>query len=284
MKILVTGANGMVGSYFPKIFDKDKLVLTDIEDLDVRDPDAAFKWMEKENPDIVYHLAAKTDVDKCELEVEDAYLTNTIGTQNIALACQKYNKVMVYISTAGVFDGKKIEPYTEFDLPNPVNIYGKTKLEGEVIVRDLLYKFYIVRAGWMMGGGPAKDKKFVYKVIRISEINEVLRAVNDKFGSPTYALDLVKGLKELTKTGYFGLYHMTNTGIVCSRYEVAIEIFKILNNYIKIIPVSSAYFPLPALRARSEAMQNMKLDLLKINKMRSWKAALKEYLRESTQN
>lgn len=279
MKLLVTGAGGMVGSYFPKVFKKDEMILTGIDDLDVRDPDAAFRFVEKENPDIVYHLAAETDVDKCEFEVNHAFLTNTIGTQNIALACQKYNKVMVYISTAGVFDGEKIDPYTEFDLPNPINVYGKTKLEGEIIVRGLLSRFYIVRAGWMIGGGANKDKKFVNKMIRLSKTSKVLKAVDDKFGSPTYAYDLVKGLKQLTRTGYFGLYHMTNTG-VCTRYDVAVEIFRILDKDVKVVPVSSAHFPLPAQRARSEAMRNMKLELLKIHNMRSWKAVLKSYLKE----
>jgi len=284
--IFVTGANGMVGSYLEEVFKKEELYLTDfnvdsktakINFLDIRDPEAVKKEIKKVRPQFVLHLAAKTDVDKCEIEVDDAYLTNVIGTQNISLACQDLNAIMIYISTAGVFGGDKIEPYTEFDHPNPVNVYGRTKLEGEKIVQSLLNKYYIVRAGWMMGGRE-KDKKFVGKIVQLFKEKDKILAVNDKIGSPTYAHDLLEGIKKLISTNYFGLYHMTNRG-VCSRYDVAVEIGRILKKKIPVEPVSSALFPLPAPRARSEAMRNYKLELLGIVKMRTWQEALKEYLK-----
>jgi len=284
--IFVTGANGMVGSYLEEVFKKEELYLTDfnvdsktakINFLDIRDPEAVKKEIKKVRPQFVLHLAAKTDVDKCEIEVDDAYLTNVIGTQNISLACQDLDAIMIYISTAGVFGGDKIEPYTEFDHPNPVNVYGRTKLEGEKIVQSLLNKYYIVRAGWMMGGRE-KDKKFVGKIVQLFKEKDKILAVNDKIGSPTYAHDLLEGIKKLISTNYFGLYHMTNRG-VCSRYDVAVEIGRILKKKIPVEPVSSALFPLPAPRARSEAMRNYKLELLGIVKMRTWQEALKEYLK-----
>lgn len=291
--IFVTGANGMVGSYLVEIFNKEELYLTDcvvnpsnakINFLDIRKPEDVMNEIKKNKPKFVIHLAAKTDVDKCELEVDDAYLTNAIGTQNVALACQEVGAIMVYVSTAGVFGGEKIEPYTEFDHPNPANVYGWTKWEGEKIVQSLLNKYYIVRAGWMIGG-KEKDKKFVGKMVHLfsqrdspGKERDKIQAVSDKIGSPTYAHDLLEGMRKLITTGYHGLYHMTNRG-VCSRYDVAVEIGKILKKKIPVEPVSSALFPLPAPRARSEAMRNYKLELLGIVKMRTWQEALEEYLK-----
>ena len=274
--ILISGAGGMVGSYVKEVFGENDVFPTDIDTMDVTDYSQVEEKVKETKPDIILHLAAKTDVDKCEIEIDDAYLTNTIGTQNVALACQQTGAIMIYVSTAGVFYGDKIEPYTEFDQPNPANVYGRTKWEAEKIVQFLLNKYYIVRAGWMIGGGE-KDKKFVGKMVQLFNEKDKILAVNDKIGSPTYARDLVDGIKKLIKTNYYGLYHMANRG-VCSRYDVAVEIDRILNRKIPIEPVSSALFPLPAPRARSEAMRNYKLELLEIIKMRTWKEALKEYL------
>lgn len=274
--MLVTGANGMVGSYLREVFAGRELLLTDIDSLDVRVPGRVMETAKEKKPEFVLHLAAETDVDLCEKNADHAFLTNTIGTQNAALACQETGAVMIYVSTAGVFGGGKQEPYTEFDQPGPVNVYGRTKWEGEKITQCLLNRYYIVRAGWMIGGGE-KDKKFVGKIARQFGEKERILAVNDKIGSPTYARDLLEGIKKLMETGYYGLYHMTNKG-VCSRYDVAVEIGRILKKKTPVEPVSSDLFPLPAPRARSEAMRNYKLELLDIHRMRSWQDALKEYL------
>jgi dTDP-4-dehydrorhamnose reductase len=226
------------------------------------------------------HLAAETDVDKCELEPDHAYLTNTIGTQNVALMCQKHDIEMVYISTIGVFYGDKPEPYTEFDEPNPINVYGRSKLEGEKIVQNLLKRYYIVRAGWMIGGGPKRDKKFVGKIIRLLDKTNRLKAVYDKVGSPTYTVDFSGCLADLIETGFYGLYHCTNKGYG-SRFDVAKKIVEFLGRSDVIVePVSSAYFPLSAARARSEMSRNYKLELLGLDKMRRWEDALQEYLEQ----
>lgn len=277
--ILLTGSNGMVGSYFHELKDTfdEELILTDIDTLDVRDYSQVNKQISQNDCSCVIHLAAETDVDLCDKDPDHAFRTNTLGTQNVALACREKDVLMVYISTAGVFgaDGKA-GPFTEFDTPNPANVYGMTKLKGEEVVEKFLRKYFIIRAGWMMGG-KEKDKKFVAKIKKLMETKEELRVVNDKIGSPTYAKELVMGIRELLKTDYYGLFHMTNIG-TCSRYEMACEMAKILKKDVKITPVSSAYFPLPAPRAYSEAMRNMKLDLLGWNRMSHWKDALREYL------
>ena len=280
--MLVTGAGGMVGSYVPEQFQDYSLVLTDIVDgcvpLDVRDPGAVMRAVADARPDVVLHLSAATDVDRCEREPDWAFHSNAIGTQNVALACQKHDAVMVYISTGGVFGGDKADPYTEFDTPRPANVYGEAKLAGERIVETLLSRYFIVRAGWMIGGG-AKDKKFVGKMLQLIRTGPgPLSAVHDKIGSPTYARELVAGLRALIETGYYGLYHLGNKGS-CSRYDVALELRAILNRLdVRIDPVSSAHFPLSAPRARSEAIRNLKLDLLGLNLMRPWREALRGYV------
>jgi dTDP-4-dehydrorhamnose reductase len=281
-KILVTGAGGMVGGYVSGVFSDYELVLTDIVEgfmrLDIRDPIAVKATLEHSKPDIVLHLAAATDVDRCEQKPDWAYHTNTIGTQNVALACQAFSVPLVYVSTAGVFWGDKPEPYIEFDVPKPINVYGHSKLAGEQIVSSLLQRYYIVRAGWMIGGGE-RDKKFVGKIAQlIAEGRNPLQVVDDKLGSPTYGKDLLGGIHRLIETGYYGLYHMVNKGI-CSRYDVALAVRDALKRSdISIIPVSSAHFPLPAPRARSEAMRNLKLELLGLDLMRPWEDALYEYV------
>src|SRR4030067_3212561 len=159
-----------------------------------------------------------------------------------------------------------------------MNVYGHSKLAGEQIISTLLQRYYIVRAGWMIGGG-RRDKKFVGKIARlILEGRNQLQVVNDKFGSPTYAKDLLLGIRDLIETGYFGVYHMVNKGC-CSRYDVALSIVDVLRRTdISIIPIASSYFPLPASRARSGALRNLKLELLGIDKMRPWQEALREYI------
>ncbi|HTY74082.1 MAG TPA: dTDP-4-dehydrorhamnose reductase [Candidatus Nanoarchaeia archaeon] len=287
MKVLVTGAAGMLGSSLCPILTKKghKVIATDLnpgdeklETLDVRSIKQMDVFMDKVKPDIVMHLAAETDVDRCEVEPDHAYHTNTIGTQNVVLSCQKRNTPMVYISTIGVFYGDQADPYTEFDNPNPINIYGRSKLEGEKIVQSLLNRYYIVRAGWMVGGGPKRDKKFIGKIIRRMNETNLLKAVNDKIGSPTYTVDFSRCLADLVETNYYGLYHCTNKGYG-SRFDVAKKIVEILGRSdVTVEPVSSAYFPLPAARARSEMSRNYKLELLGMDTTRNWEDALKEYI------
>lgn len=281
-RILVTGAGGMAGSYAPKVFEDWDTILTDVvagyDRLDIHDPSAVMKRLSEARPDVVLHLAAATNVDRCEQYPDEAYLSNAIGTQNVALACQSTGAVLVYIGTGAVFNGEKPDPYLEYDLPSPANVYGHSKLAGEQIVASLLQRYYIVRASWIIGGG-AKDKKFIGKIVQLLlDGRKELLAVDDKFGSPAYAKELLYGIKELVGTGYYGLYHMVNTGM-CSRYEVALAVRDALGlSGVAIRPVSSAHFPLPAPRPRSEALRNMKLDLLGLNRMQPWQDAVREYV------
>lgn len=254
--------------------------LAGIEKLDITDRDAVLDRVQRFKPDYIFHLAAETDVDRCEKDPDHAFRVNTIGTENMALVCQQLDIKLIYISTAGVFFGDKQGPYTEFDIPNPANVYGVSKLQGEVIVRNLLSKYFIVRAGWMVGGWEI-DKKFVYKIVQqLKEGKTELRVVSDKFGSPTFTKDFARNLVELVKAGRYGLYHMTNKGSG-SRHDIAVKIVELMGfkNKVTVSPINSAQFPLPAPRACSEMMRNYKLDLINLNLMPQWEKSLEEYIR-----
>ena len=252
--------------------------VTDIQDMDVRDFDLVHRTMVAVQPDWVLHLAALTDVDGCERAPDEAFHTNTIGTQNVALGCQAVGAGMLYVSTISVFDGSKCEPYTEFDTPNPQSWYSRSKYQGELIVEKLLDRYFVVRAGWMFGGGP-EDKKFVAKILDLASHRDSLTVVDDKFGSPTYTCDIASGIVNLLNTGLFGTYHMVNTGGYCSRYEFAQTVLDYAGNTsCKINPVNSATFPLPAPRPRMEAARNLNLELRGLNWMRPWREALQNYI------
>jgi dTDP-4-dehydrorhamnose reductase len=262
-KILITGANGMVGSYI------NFGIKTDIDTLNILDQIAVEKAFDKYRPEVVIHLAAETDVDLCQREPSHGYKINTFGTYNIAAAAKNFNTKMVYISTKAVFEGKKDELHSEKDLPNPQNIYGRTKYLGEIIVKDIVPEYLIIRAGWMFGGGPKKDKKFVGKIMKQLNLPEI-KAVNDKIDSTTFGKDLIKGIQILLKENRTGIYHLVNKGFT-SYYDVACEIKRLLKSPVKIIPVSSDYFNLAA--PRSSETLSSKIDI-----MRPWQEALKEYL------
>jgi dTDP-4-dehydrorhamnose reductase len=286
MKILVTGSAGMLGSTLCPILIRrgQEVIATDFAQthdgihMDVTDYIQVDEIVSKTKPDIILHLAAETDVDKCEREPDHAFLMNTIGTQNVALVCQKRNTTMVYISTTGVFDGNKSEPYIESDPPNPINVYGRSKFEGEKIVQSLLKRYFILRAGWMFGGGPEKDKKFVGKIIMMMNNTNMLKVVNDKTGSLTYTVDFSRCLAGLIETNNYGLYHCTNKGY-CSRFDVAKRIIEFLDkSNVTVEPVSSACFPSSAARPNFDWARNQKLEFLGKDSMRNWEDALKEYL------
>lgn len=283
MRILLTGGRGMMGTdMLPVLTEAGHHVdVTDIDDLDVRDRDAITTRVKATSPDLLIHLAALTDVDGCEKYPDDAYRTNALGTQNVALVSHEANTKMVYLSTISVFDGTKCEPYTEFDTPNPQSHYARSKYQGELFVKELHPHHYIVRAGWMFGGGP-EDKKFVAKIIELAGNRSSLSVVDDKFGSPTYTVDISCGILRLVETGFYGTYHMVNAGAFCNRKDFAQAILEIAGvSGCELQAVSSAHFPLPAPRPRMEAARNYQLELRGYSHwMRPWRQALEEYVTE----
>lgn len=274
--MLVTGAGGMIGDYLIPTFHPDEMMLTTRQTLDVTDHRAVSRLIRELRPQVVLHLAAQTNVDLCQQQPDMAFQVNAMGVQNVALACRSVDAVMVYISTAGVFDGEKTEPYTEYDIPAPVNTYAYAKWQGEIAVQTFVLRHFIVRAGWMMGGG-VKDKKFVGVIARLCRERSQLRVVHDTFGNPTYCKDFVEVLRRLIETEQYGIYDLVNSG-GASRYEIAMEIVDYLDAKVQVIPVSSAEFPLPAPRPRSEVVRNFKLEMLGLDTMRPWREALRDYL------
>jgi dTDP-4-dehydrorhamnose reductase len=289
MKILLTGASGMLAAEVISVLEKrgDTLIKTDlrqgssgIESLDVANLSAVLELAEGNQPDYIFHFAAETNVDLCQTDADHAFRVNTIGTENVVLACKKTGCRMLYVSTGNVFDGSKPSPYIEFDKPNPINIYGESKLQAELIVKNLLSEYFIVRAGWMTGGRRI-NKKFVYKIIQqLKEGKDHITAVNDKFGSLTFTGDFAVNLMNIIDTKRYGTYHLVNKG-TCSRYDIAVKIveFMGLKNKVNVLPVDSKKFPLPAPRARSEMMRNYKLDLLGMNSMPFWEESLEKYIK-----
>lgn len=288
-KIFIAGCGGMLGEAFYQQFNKSyNLKCTDkdvnekwLSFLDFRDFDEYLRQVVDFKPDYLFHLGAYTDLEYCEQNVEDTYLTNTIAVESAVLIANKLNIPLLYISTAGIFDGAK-ELYDDWDQPNPLGVYARSKYMGERFVVENTNRFLICRAGWMMGGGPAKDKKFIQKIMKqIKDGKKELMIVNDKDGTPTYTHDFAENVKILLEKELWGLYNMVCEGQT-SRFEVTEELLKILKmqDSVKITPVSSDYFKeiYFADRPISERLINRKLNLRKLNLMRSWKIGLEEYI------
>lgn len=277
---LVTGAQGALGLDVCRVMAQAGHTVIGFgrAELDVRDAGQVMAALDRLRPARVIHLAALTNVDDCEREPQAAYLTNTAGTGNVALACRQFDAELVFVSTLAVFNGEKRDAYVEADTPDPRSVYGRSKLEGEQAVRELVGRHDIVRAGWMFGGGD-HDKKFVAKILTQARERSELLAVDDKFGSPTYTLDFARGLARLGETGLFGTYHLVNTGQPASRWEVALQIVKARGlAHCLVRPVGSEAFPLAAPRPRMEAGRNEILESRGCHWMRPWTEALNEYV------
>jgi dTDP-4-dehydrorhamnose reductase len=287
MRVYISGCGGMLGeAFYHHLKNNDNFFATDIdindsflEYGDVRDADLVSRQIATFAPNLVVNLAALTDVEYCELHPKEAHATNTLGTHNVLTACKSRDIPMVHISTAGVFDGAQ-EEYDDDAIPNPINVYGKTKLVAEQMVAQYP-KHYIFRAGWMMGGGAKKDKKFVNKILKKIENGEKeLFVVDDKFGTPTYTHDLVQNIFTVIAKESYGLYHSVCEGSA-SRYDVAEYILKELGrDDIVVRKVSSDFVAKEyhAPRPASEKLVNKRLKEQDLYTMRSWQDCLREYL------
>ena len=288
-RIYIAGCGGMLGEAFQKTFSMDSILkCTDVEVnerwltfLDFRDFEAYRKDVMEFKPDYLFHLGAYTDLEYCEIHPDDTYRTNTIAVENAVFIANELHIPLLYISTAGIFDGKK-DVYDDWDQPNPMGHYARSKYAGELFVKENVERHLVCRAGWMMGGGPKKDKKFVQKLMKqLKEGKKTLHVVNDKLGTPTYTHDFAKNVDLLLRKEYWGLYNMVCEGIT-SRLEVAREIIGLLGleRDVKITEVTSEYFKAEyfAERPPSERLINRRLNLRSLNTMRHWKVGLREYL------
>jgi len=289
-KIFLSGVGGMLGEAFYKVFSKKYILkctdkdLNDewLEHLDFCDAERYETLVTEFSPDYLFHIGAFTDLEYCENNQQATFETNTESVKTAVKISNKLNIPLLYISTAGIFDGLK-ESYDENDKPKPIGIYAISKYEAENYVVQNSKKFIICRAGWMMGGGPKKDKKFIKKIMKqIKDGKKELFIVDDKFGTPTYTYDFARNTEALIDTGNYGLYNMACEGNT-SRLEVTEEILKILklNNEIKINKVKSDYFAKTFIdqKPNCENLINKKLNDKKLNLMRTWKTTLREYLK-----
>ncbi len=303
MYILITGACGMLGRDLVEVLSKEHEVVGldirgQISDIryqkcikaDITKKEEIIKVICDEKPEVVIHAAAYTDVDGCEKNEDLAYRINGTGTQNVALACKECKAVMAYISTDFVFDGEKKEPYLESDEPYPLNVYGKSKLEGERHISSLLEKYFIIRTSWLFG---EHRKNFVDTILKLAQEKKKLRVVNDQIGSPTYTKDLAHAIKRLFNVTHnssfithnlFGIYHISNSGS-CSWYEFAQEIIRISDircqmSDIKLLPIPSEESNRPARRPKFSVLNNSHYIETVGKSLRPWQEALKEYLKE----
>ena len=264
-----------------RVYASDKDVNTPwLDKLDVSANKDVAKYLAKIKPNYIVHLAALTDMEYCELHPEEAYAVNTGGVQNMAEYARDHNIPLLYVSTAGIFDGKK-EAYTESDIPNPLSVYGKSKYGGELVAKTLP-KSIVIRAGWMMGGGPKKDKKFVNKIIKqIRAGSKELAVVTDKFGVPCHTYDLAQSVRYLLDHDLYGVYHGACEGSA-NRYDVAVAMISYLGleDKIKVRQVNSNFFKEVwfAPRPRSEVLINTELKKIAPHLTRDWRICLKEYL------
>jgi dTDP-4-dehydrorhamnose reductase len=287
-KIYIAGAGGMLGKAFYEIFkDEYDLKCSDIdvnedwlEFLDFRNEIDYADAVQLFKPDYLFHLGAHTNLEWCELNQDDTYLTNTLSVENATRIANSLNIPLLYISTAGIFDGKQ-ELYDDWDTPNPLGAYARSKYMGERYVCENSLRYIICRAGWMMGGGPQKDKKFINKLVKQVEAGATeLNIVNDKDGTPTYTYDFAKTVKKLIELELWGLYNCVCHGQT-SRYEVAEEFLRLINREdIKLNAVNSDFFKEEyfAQRPASERLITKKLELRKVSQMQDWRDALKIYL------
>lgn len=256
----------MIGSYV------DFGVRTNHRSLDVTNLDEVMRVCRAQKPRLIIHLAAETDVDHCEHDETHAYSVNAVGTYHMALAAREVGAKLVYVSTSGVFDGSKSEPYTEDDIPAPQTLYSHSKYLGELAVQGLLDDYLILRIAWVFGGGPEKDQKFIAKILKQIDKPEI-NVVSGKRGSPTFGKDLVAGMRRLIEEGKSGIYHMGNAGSP-TRADVVREIVRITSSSAEVKEVPASFFGLPADAGRpdNESMVS------KVPYMRSWQEALRDYI------
>ena len=274
MKIFLTGAKGQLGRELCRRLGGAELLATDLPELDITDSRRVGDVIGGYKPDVVIHAAAYTRVDAAEENVDKAWKVNAIGAQNIAVACRQVQAAMVYISTDYVFDGKLGRAYTELDVPNPLNVYGKSKYAGELLARNNVERLYILRTAWLYGEGT----NFVRTMLKLAGERDAMQVVNDQYGSPTSSVDLAEAVLRMIGTQGYGTYHVVNGGVT-NWYGLAKKIFELTGNtQIEIQPVSTEQFARPAQRPAYSPLDTSLLRLVTGWTPRGWEEALAEYL------
>lgn len=283
-KILVTGHRGQLGSDLVLgLSPRFKVTGVDLPEVDIRDLKKVLAAVRRTRPDIVIHAAAYTDVDACETDHEMAFEVNRDGTWNVAQACEEIGARMIYYSTDYVFDGSKPSAYVEDDIPNPRTVYGRSKLEGEEAVQDMVFDHTILRVAWVYG---RHGKNFVKTMIRLGKqqlaggdnvARSPIRVVDDQFGNPTWTADIVRQTEAAIEHDLMGVFHATGEGET-SWYHFARDIFTGLEMKVDLQSCTTAEYPRPAPRPGRSALENRRLKEAGCNVMRDYKTALTDFL------
>ena len=271
LNILVTGAGGQLGLELTELLPErgHETVPLTRSGLDIADFKAVGHALEEHAPDLVINAAAYTNVDGCETEPDLSYAGNALGPRNLAQHCERLGCELLHVSTNYVFNGRGQRPYEPYDPPNPISAYGRGKLAGEEYVRDLSSRWYVVRSAGVYGRG----HNFVRTMLRVAGERDSLKVKADEYISPTYARDLAEGIIQIIEAGRYGLYHLANSGS-CSWYEFTLEIFRLADVEVDVIPIPGSEYPLPAARPA-----NGVLSALGSPELRHWREALEDYLR-----
>ena len=301
MKVFVTGVGGQLGHdvmnelhkrgyegigsdilpTYSGIMDGSAVTAMPYEAMDITDADMVREVLGRVQPDVVIHCAAWTAVDLAEDEdkQEKVRAINAGGTRNVAEVCKNLDCKMVYISTDYVFDGQGTEPWQpDCKEYKPLNVYGQTKLEGELAVSEILEKYFIVRIAWVFG---LNGNNFIKTMLKVGKKFDTLRVVNDQIGTPTYTLDLSRLLVDMIETEKYGYYHATNEGGYISWYDFAREIFRQAGYATKVVPVTTAEYGLSkAARPFNSRLDKSKLVESGFVPLPTWQDALSRYLKE----
>lgn len=293
-RVIITGANGQLGTDLCNALQQFEIIPLTHKDIEIADMNSVKETFSRYKPDIIINTAAYVRVDDCETEQDKAFSVNALGARNVAVLAQDLGAKLIHISTDYVFGGQcetpavshrsggdKPHPYTEFDIPIPLSIYGKSKLAGESFVRHLCTRHFIIRTSGLFGvaGASGKGGNFVETMLRLAKESEELKVVDDQVSSPTCTRDLAGKIAELIATEYYGIFHITNKGS-CSWYEFAREILRLAGLKTPVIPVTSDEYPRRARRPRFSVLDNYHLRLLGMDDMRIWQEALKDYMTE----
>lgn len=278
MKVLVTGVKGQLGFDVVNELKKrgHEAIGVDIEEMDITDEESVNRVIKAAAPEAVIHCAAYTAVDAAEDNVDICRKVNATGTGYIAKVCKDLDIKMMYISTDYVFNGQGTRPWEPDDVREPLNVYGQTKYEGELLVEEALDKFFTVRIAWVFG---VNGKNFIKTMLNLGKTRDKLTVVADQIGSPTYTYDLARLLVDMIETDKYGRYHATNEGL-CSWYDFACEIFKQAGMNVSVEPVGSDQFPVKAKRPANSRMSKDKLIENGFVPLPTWQDALARYLTE----
>lgn len=279
MKVLVTGVKGQLGYDVVRELQKrgHEAVGVDIDEMDITDAVAVERVMTEVQPDAVIHCSAYTAVDRAEEDIEICRRVNVDGTENIAKICKKLNCKMLYLSTDYIFSGDGERPWEPDDEASPLNAYGQSKYDGELVLKKYVEKYFIVRISWVFG---INGNNFIKTMLRLGRENGAVKVVDDQIGSPTYTYDLARLLVDMIQSDRYGAYHATNEGI-CSWYEFAKEIFRAAGmDNVSVTPVKSGEFPVKAKRPKNSRMSKEKLVTNGFSLLPAWQDAVARYIKE----